>query len=96
MKITAEMVQAAKNAYWAEVHNGSGYGDKCYEAAIASALEVASKNSNEDPHEDIRLYPGDGALVMRENGDMTIVGSHIPDLVLAFNVFNGADTEEDE
>lgn len=36
--VTDGMVAKAKTAYWHEVHNGGGYSDKCYEAAIAAAL----------------------------------------------------------
>lgn len=39
-KITEAMVEAAKSAYWHEVHNGGGYSDKCYEAAISAALSA--------------------------------------------------------
>ncbi|TCU34027.1 hypothetical protein [Rhizobium azibense] len=39
--VTADMVEAAKAAYWTEAHSGGGYGDKCYEAAIQAALSAA-------------------------------------------------------
>ena len=39
--VTDAMVSAAKSAYWHEVHNGGGYSDKCYEAAIRAALAAA-------------------------------------------------------
>ncbi|NTG07100.1 hypothetical protein [Rhizobium rhizogenes] len=39
--ITAEMIKAARLAYWTEVHHGGGYGDvKPYEAAISAALAL--------------------------------------------------------
>jgi hypothetical protein len=41
-EITKEMIEAAKSAYWHEVHNGGGYSDKCYEAAIRAALSSRS------------------------------------------------------
>jgi hypothetical protein len=40
--ITREMIEAAKAAYWHEAHNGGGYSDKCYEAAISAALSSRS------------------------------------------------------
>lgn len=36
--ITKEAIEAAKSAYWHEVHNGGGYSDKCYEVALTAAL----------------------------------------------------------
>lgn len=36
--ITDAMVEAAKCAYWHEVHHGDGYGDGCYRAALRAAL----------------------------------------------------------
>jgi hypothetical protein len=41
-EITKEMIEAAKAAYWHEAHNGGGYSDKCYEAAISAALSSRS------------------------------------------------------
>jgi hypothetical protein len=38
VSVTGKMITAAKAAYWHEVHNGGGYSDKCYEAAIRAAL----------------------------------------------------------
>ncbi|NTG07185.1 hypothetical protein [Rhizobium rhizogenes] len=35
---TKTAIAAAKAAYWHETHNGGGYSDKCYEAAIRAAL----------------------------------------------------------
>lgn len=37
-KPTEAQIAAAKAAYWHEVHNGGGYSDKCYEAAIAAVI----------------------------------------------------------
>ncbi|MBD9540150.1 hypothetical protein IB276_11865 [Ensifer sp. ENS04] len=42
MTVTKEMIEAAKAAYWHEAHNGGGYSDKCYEAAISAALSSRS------------------------------------------------------
>jgi hypothetical protein len=39
--VTKGMIEAAKAAYWHEAHNGGGYSDKCYEAAIQAALSQA-------------------------------------------------------
>ena len=36
--ITDAMVEAAKCAYWHEVHHGDGYGDGCYRAALRAGL----------------------------------------------------------
>ncbi|WP_322884209.1 hypothetical protein U8C35_07575 [Sinorhizobium medicae] len=41
--ITPEMIEAAKSAYWSEVHHGGGYSDKCYAAAIQAALCLLDK-----------------------------------------------------
>ena len=43
--ITDEMVANAKTAYWHEVHNGGGYSDECYRAALTAALAVAPGES---------------------------------------------------
>lgn len=46
--ITDAMVQAAKAAYWHEVHNGGGYSDKCYEAALRASLSPTRNPDMED------------------------------------------------
>src|SRR5688572_10100448 len=47
--VTDEMVEAAKAAYWHEVHHGGGYSDKCYEAAIAAAISLPSQEEEAAP-----------------------------------------------
>ncbi|NLS19853.1 hypothetical protein HGP16_25270 [Rhizobium sp. P40RR-XXII] len=48
--ITPEMIEAARHAYWTEIHHGSGYGDaKPYEAAIAAALALLPGEPDSPP-----------------------------------------------
>ncbi|NTA27422.1 hypothetical protein [Allorhizobium ampelinum] len=54
MKITDEMVEAAKSAYWSEVHHGGGYGDECYRAVLHNGLQAAPQPSNNE----IQRYSG--------------------------------------
>lgn len=57
MTISKEAIEAAKSAYWHEAHNGGGYSDKCYEAALTAALPflpIAVEGKVEEL-EDLRL-----------------------------------------
>jgi len=78
--------------------NGHGCGGFCQakagfakqaEAAIAAYLTASpAPQDDEDPHQTIHIYEGDGALIVRENGNKDLIGVEHPSLRAGFD-FDG-------
>lgn len=58
--VTEKMIEAAKAAYWHEVHNVGGYSDQCYRAAIEAALSTDTDTVELPYHCDVCTTPGYG------------------------------------
>ncbi|KSV78959.1 hypothetical protein N182_18345 [Sinorhizobium sp. GL2] len=66
MTISKEAIEAAKAAYWTEAHNGGGYSDKCYEAALTAALPfLPIAGEGKAPPEGWHLVPKEPTVAMR-------------------------------
>jgi hypothetical protein len=53
---------------------------------VAPAPPTRSAEAEEDPYQELHLYEGDSALVIRENGNKTLYGVQRPELLALFEV----------
>lgn len=78
-EITKEMIEAAKAAYWHEMHHGGGYTDKCYEAAIRAALSTPAAASDVEATASSHPVSKQGLPLLQKKGRTeTVAGTDHP------------------